>query len=226
VKLYPALLGGYYALRRPRGVVWWAGGFGALLLALSLLAYGAAPYASYFQKVLLSSHYPYAAEFNISLFGFWTRLLSATPYAVPLADLPLLARSLAVLSCMGVLGVVLWAGRCTPDGIGAQLQFCIWLCGMLLLSPINGSYNLVLLLLPLLVMLRSLETSPDQGLRRWLIVGTALACWPPAWTDWQPLLYNTLHQGWGILLLTPAIYGLLIYMWLLARLARRRYPET
>ena len=121
-----------------------------------------------------------------------------------------------------VLAVCVRAVRgAASDELGEQLRFGLWLCAMLLLSPINGSYNLVLLLFPLLALLRYLELRRDTNTRNWLIVATALACWPPAWTDWQPTLYNGLHIGLGVLLLTPAFYGLALYVWLLARQLRR-----
>lgn len=221
VKLYPALLGLYYLLRRPRAVAWWAGLSGGIIVALSLAIYGVTPYLTYIRKVVLAGNPLYAAEFNISLFGFWERLLVKSLYAVPLTDAPLLARAAIGLTSILVLSICVWASRGPAENPAALAQFCVWLCGMLLLSPINGFYNLVLLLLPLLVMLRHLEEHPDRRVRTWLILGTALACWPPAWTDWQPVLYSSLHVGWGILLLTPSIYGLLIYLWLLVRLARR-----
>lgn len=225
IKLYPALLALYYALRRRWSVFWWAIVGGSLLFALSLLIYGVEPYLGYVRKVLPSGYYPYAAEFNISLIGFWDRLLSASPYAVPLADLPIAARLLAVLFGALMLGLCVRAVRgAARDELEEQLRFGLWLCAMLLLSPINGSYNLVLLLFPLLAVLRYLEQHRDPRTRNLLIAATALACWPPAWTDWQPTLYNTLHVGLGVLLLTPAFYGLALYLWLLARLLRRPGP--
>jgi hypothetical protein len=119
-----------------------------------------------------------------------------------------------------VLAVCVWASRAAAGALGEQLRFGVWLCGMMLLSPSNGAYTFVVLLMPLLAVLRYLELNNDRRIRAWLIVGTALVCWPPAWTDWNPWLYNTLHVRFGLLLLTPAIYGLVIYVGLLAYLVR------
>jgi len=69
---------------------------------------------------------------------------------------------------------------------------------MLLLSPINGYYNLVLLLLPLLAALGHLECYPDRRALRWLILATALVCIPPGWTHVHPAIYDTLHRGMGL----------------------------
>jgi hypothetical protein len=221
IKLYPGFLALFYVSRHSYRVVVWAIVTGVLMFTLSVLAYGVAPYQSYLHKDLLSGSYPYAAEFNISLVGFWDRLLSASNYAQPLAIWPGLARVIAAALSIGVVGVCLKAGRDAPDETTLLLQHGAWLCGMLLLSPINGYYNLVLLLLPLLAALHYLERRPNRRAACWLIVATALVCIPPGWTQAQPAIYDALHRGIGLLLLTPAIYGLVIYLGLLALLAYR-----
>jgi hypothetical protein len=225
IKLTPAAIGMRYALRRPRSVLWWTIIAGLALLAISLLAYGVAPYQYFFNSIVLGREYPYAAEHNISFYGFWSRLLARSLYAVPLIDVPALARALTILSSLATLSVCVWATRAPSDKLGNQIVFCLWLCATQLLSPSNGYYSLVALLLPLLVVLRYLEQRPDRRVRLWLIAGTALACIPPTWSDWQPALYNAVHIGWGLLVLTPSLYGLLIYTFLLAWLARHYRPE-
>jgi hypothetical protein len=226
IKLTPIVIGVRYALRRPRSVLWWTIIAGLALLALSLLAYGVAPYQYFFESIVFGREYPYAAEHNISFYGFWSRLLARSLYAVPLLDAPTLVRSLTILSSVATLGLCIWATRAPSDQLGNKLVFCLWLCAMQLLSPSNGYYSLVVLLLPLLVVLRYLEQRPDRGVRLWLILGTALVCIPPTWSDWQPALYTTVHTGWGLLVLTPSLYGLLIYTILLAQLAHRYQPTT
>jgi len=221
IKLYPGLLGLFYASRRSRRVVWWTIASGALIFTLSALAYGIAPYASYLRKDLLSGSYPYAAEFNISLVGFWDRLLSVSDFAEPLLVWPGLARMIVAALSFGVLAVCTWAGGDSGDALARLLRLGVWLCAMLLLSPVNGYYNLVLLLLPLLSALLYLERYPERRVSHWLVVATALICIPPGWTDVHPALYDALHRGAGLLLLTPAIYGLTIYLGLLALLIRR-----
>jgi hypothetical protein len=220
IKLTPIVIAMRYLLRRPRAVLCWTIVAGVVLLALSLLAFGLAPYLSFFDSIVFGRTYPYAAEHNISFYGFWNRLLAPSLYAEPLIDAPLLARALILLSSLAMLGLCIWATRAPTDQLGSQIVFCLWLCAMQLLSPSNGYYSLVALLLPLLVVLRYLEQRSDRGVRLWLFVGTALICIPPTWSDWQPALYNTVHTGWGLLVLTPSLYGLLIYTILLAHLAR------
>ena len=220
VKIYPAALSGYFLLRR-RGVLARALVAGALLVALSLLVHGPAPYSNYLSKVVLGRDYPYFGEHNISLYGFWGRLLTASDYGVPIADVPWLARLLTLGCAAAALALCAWASRGPTTALAEQLRFGAWLCAMMLISPSNGAYTFVVLLLPLLGAARALELRPDRRARAWLVVGAALVCWPPAWTDWQPWLYNRLHIGFGLLLLTPAFYGLLLCTGLLAWLARR-----
>jgi len=221
IKLYPAFLGIYYFLRRPHSVLWWSTATGIIILALSLVVYGVEPYISYVRKVLLSGFYPYAAEFNISLIGFWDRLLSESRYAQSLIDSSIIARIIAMLMIVGVLSICIQVGSRPKNSHSEPLSFSVWICGMMLISPINGYYNLILLLLPLLTVLHYLKQHPDRQTRNWLIVGTALCCIPPGWSNIHPVMYNTVHVGWGLLLLTPSLYGLGIYFGLLTVLARR-----
>lgn len=226
IRLNPAFLGLAYLLRPPRRVAWWAAGSGVVLVMLSLLLYGPGPYQSYYQTIVHANiqqqgAYPYAAEHNISLFGFWFRLLATSSYAIPPIDAPMLARLLVVATGIGVLGVCLWVGHRQSPPTHALLTFGVWVCGMMLLWPTNGYYNLVILLLPLLAVMRFLEQHPDRTVRAWLIVATALVCIPPGWSSVTPTLYTTMHTGWWLILLTPSFYGLCLWMGLLAWLAQR-----
>ncbi|NJN68354.1 MAG: DUF2029 domain-containing protein [Chloroflexaceae bacterium] len=228
VRLNPAFLGIYYLLRRPRSVAWWSIGMGVALVVLSLLVYGPTHYANYLDTIVRRNvdrqgAYPYAAEHNISLFGFWSRMLTLNRHAVPLLDAPLLAYLLTALLSLGVVGLCLWVGRREPGSDGALLGFGVWVCGMMLLLPTNGYYNLVILLLPLLAVVRHLEqhrTPRTPWVRAWLVLATALIWVPPGWTSAHPWLYASLHTGWGLLALTPSFYGVLIFMGLLAVLAQ------
>jgi hypothetical protein len=226
IKLYPALLGVYFLLRGPRRVAWWSLVWAITLVAVFIPIYGIEHYRTFAEVVILSSNHPYTAEFNLSLVAFWNRIFTPSPYAVPLLDAPLLARGLTILSSLLALGVCLFTRARRDDRQRYLLEYSLWLCAMLILSPINGSYNLLLLLLPLLVILARLEQTPDRRARNWLIVGTALACFPPAWSDGMPTIYNAVHIGWGTLVLTPAFYGLVVYIGLLAWLLRRSAPDS
>jgi hypothetical protein len=220
IKLYPFFIGGYYLFQRSWRLVLLIGGFALGLLAASLIV-GVEPYLNYIDKVVLGNFYPYAAEHNISFFGFWMRIFADSRYAIPITHLPEVGRMLALLASVMVFGACLWFGRNATTVRQQQLHFCLWLCCMTVLSPINGYYNLVILLLPVLVVLRLLEEQSDPPVRAWLIIGVSLSCIPPTWTEFHPWVYNQLHIGWGLLLLTPSLYGLLMIIGLLLVLIRR-----
>jgi uncharacterized membrane protein len=91
IKLYPAFLGLYYLRSGPRSVVWWSLLFGAVITGSTIALYGLEPYYTYITFVLPHNDAPYAAEFNISLVGFWSRLFTDSPFSVPVVHAPLLA---------------------------------------------------------------------------------------------------------------------------------------
>lgn len=227
VRINPAFLGLYYLWRKPRSVAWWSIASGVLLLLLSLIIFSPAPYQHYISNIVQSNvarqgAYPYAAEHNISLFGFWSRLLTTNPHAIPVIDAPILAFVLVLATSLIGLWVCLAVGRSNPDNPLWLLHVSVWLCGMMLLWPTNGYYNLVILLLPILIVVRLLEEHMSRQVRIWLIVTTALLCIPPGWSNFHPMLYTTLHTKWGLLLLSPACYGLCMAMGFLAILAKRK----
>lgn len=221
LKLYPGLVGLHFLLRGPRRVLGWAAGAGLALLAVPVLFHGLAPYRNYVQKVLLSGFYPYAAEFNVSLMGLFRRLFTATGRFGALADAPVLALALTLAASLLVLGACLWAAR-TPGEEGALLAFSLWFTASLLLSPINGYYNLAALVFPGLVIARELERAPSRWLRATTALATALLCLPPGWYETWPLLRPRLEQGWGLALLVPPIFGLCGYVAILVALVARR----
>lgn len=223
LKLYPGLVGFHFLLRGPRHVLGWAAGAGLAMLAAPTLFHGLAPYRTYVTKVLLSGFYPYAAEFNVSLMGLFRRLFTAAGHFDALADAPPLALGLTLVVSLLVLGVCLWAAR-TPGDDGALLAFALWFTASLLLSPINGYYNLAALAFPGLVIARELERTPSRGLSAAAVLATVLICLPPGWYESWPGLRPALERGWGLALLVPPIYGLCGYVAILAALAARRRP--
>ncbi len=216
IRIYPAMLGFYYLLNRSdRRVVWYSIGSGVLLLIGSALIYGVEPYMSFIQFALGSNGYPYTAEHNISFAGFFWRLLEESRFAIPVMQAPQLARILVGISSLLVVGMCLWCSRATASDQQRQLQFGIWLCGMMLISTSNGYYTLVLLLLPLLSVVRYLETTNDRVVRNTTILATLLVCVPPGWSANLPEVSLFVHVGLGQLLLTPSLHGLCLYFWLL-----------
>jgi hypothetical protein len=222
IKLYPALVSLYYLLYRPRPVGWWTVVMGTLILVATVAQYGLRPYLSYLTLSLPPGTIPYAAELNVSLYGFWARLLTENRYTIPLGDYPTLAKGLTVLSSLGLMVVCRWVHGRPVDTLGFRLQISLWLSTMMLLSPVNGYYNLILLLFPILTIVACLEQQPDLNAWRVLAVGVALIWLPSSWTNWHWGIHLALHTRWGLLLLTPAVYGQVVLLVLLAILLRRR----
>lgn len=235
IKLFPALLGFAFIRTAPR-VIGWAVFFVVLLAAFVTMAGGAGQWSAFLQTTLSSSFYPVTGEFNISLNGFFRRLFVENPHTQALADAPLAAAILTAVSALVVFGACLRltlkaSPACPADTVreadrrhpcGAvqtnPLVFSAWIIGMLLISPLNGFYNHTLLVFPFLAILARLSgTDPEPGTRRrrffQLCFVTLLACWwPPGWAEKVISLNIWLRQGWHILLLAPAFYGLVLFL--------------
>jgi hypothetical protein len=220
IKLYPGLPTLYYLLRGPRRVILWATAAGVILLLIPVFFHGLQPYQSYYETVLRGNFYPYAAEFNVSLMGLWQRLLTETGRFTALANAPTLALALTALTSLATLALCVRFTD-TPGDLGALLSFSMWICATMLLSPINGYYNLTVLLLPLLVIARGLTRYPSVALSVGALVSTGLICLPPGWYDRWVGLGAILMQGWGLIALVPAIFGIYGYLAILIVIARR-----
>jgi hypothetical protein len=224
IKLYPGLIALYFLLRGPRRVAYSCAVAGGALFGLSLLAHGLTPYSTYLERVVLGGFYLYEAEFNLSLMGFWERLFSISRYSLPLLHQPALAHLLTALCSGLVLAICMQALRSRGAGGSDGPVAALWLCAMLLLSPVNGYYNLVLLLFPALVVSAEVERRTN----RTLLVGVALAgllcAVPPAWAGGIPALHAAVRTGWGLFMLQPAFYGLLLLAVLLYRAGRAGVP--
>ena len=80
------------------------------------------------------------------------------------------ARWLAVLSCVVVTGLSVWAcwrSKGAPDHAGTLRDFCIAMCLMLFLSPVSWFHHFTLLMLPLAVVL-ALAGDASMPRRQWI----------------------------------------------------------
>ncbi len=227
IRINPAFLGIAYLLSPPRRVAWWSMVWGSVLVASSLLVYGGKHYLLYIQTIVFANVeregvYPYAAEHNISIYGFWSRMFIDNPHVIPITHAPLVAHILIIGCTIMVLAVCLWVGREAEDATTRLLQFSVWLCGMMLLLPTNGYYNLVILLLPILGLVRTLEEHRNDAIRNWLVLAVGLLCIPPRWSNSHPVVYRVAHMDWGLWLLTPSLYGLCLLMGVLVVVIRQR----
>jgi len=210
LKLFPALLGFYFFRRRAWLLLWHSGLATLSLLILNLAFVDYHAYVRYVSHLFPKNAFPAESEFNISLYGFWFRLFTNNGFTIPVVHFPLLAMLGTVVASSLTIILGLWG---TPHGRDPHPAhtFSLWLTVLLLVSPINGYYNLSLVLFPMLTLIRHLRNHPSHSQTMGLMLATVLLWIPPGWTAPLGAVHRTLHTGWGLLFLTPSLYGLVIY---------------
>jgi hypothetical protein len=108
-----------------------------------------------------------------------------------------------------------------------MLTFAITVGAMLMLSPVNGEYNLIIALLPLAVASTQIQ-GRDVVRAAWFMAAAILLSLPVDFSPWLRIAPLFSRMGWGTLLAAGPLYGLLALWALLlvlclesARLARR-----
>ncbi|MSR31314.1 MAG: DUF2029 domain-containing protein [Gemmataceae bacterium] len=209
-KLFPGLLILALLLKkrwRPAAVA----GAGVLLFLLLT----ADQHLEFYCKFIAANFYPTASAFNISLGGMGERLFHATPYAGPLTDSPALCLGFKV-AVMGILAF--WVGRWWfINRPGFASLYAAGLCLMLLGSPIAGFYHLNLAWLAAAIVF---PTSAKGNLSRALLITGLALTWIPVdfslGSDspyaWQREAFQFLRNGWGLFLLTPQTYGVVLIL--------------
>ena len=189
MKLFPALLVLYFALRGrwkvvTAGVMTIAG-----LTALTAMVLGLDAYRSYIVTVLPEIQWFRAGWSNDSLWGFWSRLFDPAleherdrSLTEPLFYSPALARGLSLLSSAAVVAILAWEVRRDATGRRCDVTFALAVIAMLLISPICWDHYLLLLLVPLAVAWMELPPSRfAQGILL-LVVAAIWTGYPLAWT--------------------------------------------
>jgi len=229
IKVFPAFVGGYLLLRHN-----WRAAIGGVvcgvsIVALTALVVGWEPYRTYLTEVVPAQRRIFAAPFNVSVVGFFTRLLAENPYTKPVvgasgaatAAVALCTTALLVATAYGV-----WQDRLAADGAAS---YALVVTATLLVAPINGRYNLVIALLPLAVAANGAQARWPHG-RAWLLLAAVLLSLPVELYDLWPVRYfyavqfPTLdltelpwRQGWGNLLTAGPLLGLLVLWAVLLR---------
>src|SRR5262249_32524816 len=172
LKSFPALLGGYLLLRRQ-----WRAALGALatgiaLVALSLVVLGWEPHWEYFARVVPLQTLWVGGSFNVSLSGFLTRLLLPNEFTTPVVDAGAWGRALSALADLAGLAASAYAvWRARANRVGEAMAYALAVLAMLLVSPINGQYNLVIAALPLAVAAARVQSAWPRHLRWLLLAG-------------------------------------------------------
>jgi hypothetical protein len=189
IKLFPAFLLLYFALRGRWKVV--MAGLVAIagLTALTVIVLGLDAYRSYFLTVLPEIQWFRVGWNNDSLWGFWSRLFDPAPehkrdrsLTDPLFYSPALAKALSLLSSAVTTAFLAAAVRRDATGRRCDLTFAIAVTAMLLVSPICWDHYLLLLLVPLAVVWLELPASPFARTLLLVIVAAFWAGYPLVWT--------------------------------------------
>ncbi len=180
--------------------------------------------AQHYSDVLAGQHY-------VSLPSMAARMFTANNYSVPLFESRVCRNLFLVVTTSAILIVSIVFLRRRPHG---EPAFAALICVSMLIVPAIGYYHLNLALIAVLVCYRSVFESrrPDQdsdnGSRghwhqRWMILGLVIAFLLTAMPvdyglassvcpEWLTPVYTLIHTGWGLFLLTPQTYGLLILL--------------
>jgi hypothetical protein len=179
IKLYPLFLLGYFACTRR-----WTGLLAAVLAfaaanGLAAALFGVGAYRDYLGAVVPSVAGQFeAAWVNVSLSGFWLRLVGTDPIrdwigghrARPIGQ------ALAWGACLLVTVAVAWVCWRATTREARDKAFALAIVGMLLVSPITWVHYWLLLLVPLGVLWSRLVLGP----RMWLAGVVVALLWLPA----------------------------------------------
>ncbi len=230
LKSFPAVLGIYLLARRQ-----WAGCLAAVgtalaLVALSVLVLGWPAHWDYLTGVVPAQRRWFAAMSNISFTGFFTRLFAANGFTAPIVVADAWAQAAIGVCSAVLLGATGWAiWRARPDRPAQSAAFGAAVVAALLISPINGTQNLLIVALPLAAAAAGVQAMWPRDLR-WLLVVMLLLCLPVEFCDLAPLRDSCLREGqlvpvgelpwrlgWGNLLTAGPLLGLLVLWGLLVR---------
>jgi hypothetical protein len=164
LKLFVGLFFLFFLVRRRWRLLLWFFATFVLLSLLPLLVYGIGTYKNYLK--ILSEITWYAASWNASFLGFFTRIFGGSEN-VPLVNYPTVAR---VLTSLCSLIFVLWltwlawpqAQESRSDYFDLSFSLCI--VGMLLISPLGWMYYFPILIIPASVVWR-LARESDHRIR-------------------------------------------------------------
>lgn len=167
VKVFPAVLGWLFLVRRDtRGLIGVIGGFG-IATAITCGVLGTAAYRDYLRDVLPEALGWRSAATNSSIPGLWSKLFDPGPrggHVVPLRVDPLLARGLTALCAGVILAAWGWMIVRSQDERDRQIAFAVGCLAMLLLSPIAWEHYTILLLPALVYLWNGAEHNGERRL--------------------------------------------------------------
>lgn len=218
LKLFVGLFLLFFLVRRRwRLLLWFISTF-LLLSLLPLWIMGIETYKNYF--AVLSEITWYAASWNASFLGFYTRIFGGSEN-VPLFNLPELAFALTRISSLIFALWLVWLAWPRPQESSRDhfdLGFSLTITGMLLVSPLGWMYYFTVLIIPAAVAWR-ISGKLDSRIRyqaiiilAWLLstvphflIPSAEVNTPQLWFTWAGVYF----------------YSLLLFSFLLVSLARQ-----
>ncbi len=123
---------------------------GASAFLASLLLFGLDSYLRY--RSVLKEIKWYSASWNVSFFGFFTRLFSDSEKNKPLIYIPHLTEILTILCSIALFVYLIYSWR-KLGSLHFDIGFSLTLIAMLLLSPLGWIYYFGLLLIPYFVLI-------------------------------------------------------------------------
>jgi hypothetical protein len=179
IKLFPAFLFAYFAVRRQ----WRAVVTGLVVLALlstvTVTVLGPDSYRDYVQQSMPALQKHWNSWPNASILGFWSKLFGVNnprSRVEPLWSNPSLALGGAAACCAVVGALLWWALRRARTVVELDLAFGLTVIAMLLVSPLTWDHYFLLLLVPLAVLWREL---PRSGLARNAFRAILVLLWVP-----------------------------------------------
>lgn len=160
LKLFPAFLLLYFAVRRQWRVVFTAAATFAAANLMAGLIFGWRCFHTYVVEVM-----PNVGTFrdtwpNASLMGLWCKLFDApSGHVEPLWQNPLCAQLAYFASSAVVVALVAWKMRQAEGRRQADVAFALCTIGMLLVSPVVWDHYFLLLILPLAILWKAVGPS-------------------------------------------------------------------
>lgn len=155
IKIFFGLFFIFFLLERRWNTLFWASLTTALINLVGWYIFGVDAYLRYHH--ILNDVNWYAASWNVSFLGFFTRLFSGIESNIPIVNIPWLAQLLSTLCNFILFTYLLYAwyrSNKLPPGDLKKLNFdcgfCLAIISMLLLSPLGWIYYFPFLLIPYL----------------------------------------------------------------------------
>jgi len=216
LKIFVGLFLLFFLVRRRWRLLFWFIGTFRLLSLLPLWFFGIDTYKNYI--TILSSITWYAASWNASFLGFFTRIFGGSEN-VPLFNLPAVAQTLTRICSLLFILWLAWLAwpRAQESSLDRfDLGFSLTITGMLLISPLGWMYYFPTLLIPAVVawrMVRRLDA------RIWyqaiIILAWLLSTIPHSLIPAPEMDSPQLWFFWA----GPYFYALLLFSFILGSLA-------